>query len=443
MNYKIFSPAVSPARWYAAGRLIIGFSLIIAALFGAMLFIKGGAWLVSQFRQPRPENNPVALVNPFSRWWQKPAANTPAPASVRVVSEESAVIEVVKKAAPAVVSIIASAEVPKLEQCYRRAPGFSDLPPEFQQFFDFEVPSVCQRGTEKRRVGAGSGFLVSANGFIVTNKHVVAEEAAEYTVVLNDAKHLGTKVKARVLARDPNNDIAILRIDLPDDPLPWLAFGDSGALQVGQTAIAIGYALGEFDNTVSKGVVSGLSRTIQAGDGRAGVADLRGLIQTDAAINPGNSGGPLLDIAGKVIGISVAMANAQSIGFAVPASVARAAFLQARDTGVIKAAERAFLGVRYLPITSELAAANKLPYDYGMLVSRGEKPEDLAIMPGSPANKAGIIENDIILEIDGQQLNERRLLSDVLNEKKPGDEVSLKIYHQGEVKTVRVKLAKR
>jgi serine protease Do len=361
---------------------------------------------------------------------------------IRVVSEESQVIDVVKKNSPAVVSIIASAEVPKYEQCYQHVPA-PNVPSDLQQFFNFDIPSLCQNGTEKKRIGAGSGFIVSADGYIVTNKHVVDDEKAEYTVVLNDEKNLGKKLIAKILARDPANDIAVLKIEAKD--LPYVGFGDSSKLQVGQTAIAIGYALGQFDNTVTKGVVSGLSRSITAGGLSTGNGSekLTGLIQTDAAINPGNSGGPLLDISGNAIGMDTAMADGQSVGFAIPINLVKAAFDQVKNNGKIVAPEKAFLGVRYIPITADLKNNNKLPYDYGMLVARGDKSTDLAVLPGSPADKAGIVENDIILEADGKKLNETNLLADAISNKKPGDIVELKVFHKGDVKTVKIKLEKQ
>jgi serine protease Do len=336
------------------------------------------------------------------------------------------------------VSIVASSEVPKLERCYGQHPLFGDLPPEFRGLFD--MPSLCQNGTELQRTGAGSGFLVSADGYIVTNRHVVSNEQAQYTVVLNDEKHAGEKLTAKVVARHPSNDIAVLKIDVQD--VPFLSFGDSSTLQVGQTAIAIGYALGEFDNTVSKGVVSGLARSIYATDGQD-AEQLRGLIQTDAAINPGNSGGPLLDIAGKVIGMNTAVANAQNIGFAIPANSIRTAFEQARSSGTITEPVRPFLGVRYVPITEQMKKANNLPYGYGVIVSRGKDPVDLAVIPGSPADKAGIQENDILLEVDGKQLNERYDLIAAIENKKPGDVVTIKVFHKGKEETLKVTLEKK
>ncbi len=359
--------------------------------------------------------------------------------TVRVVNEDNQVVSVVEKASPAVVSIVASAEVPRLEQCYQRSPGFQNLPPGFEGLFD--VPTLCERGTELKQVGAGTGFLVSDDGYIMTNKHVVEDTNAEYTVILNDKDNQGKKVSAKVLARDPNNDIAVLKIDMKN--LPYLTFGDSGKIKVGQTAIAIGYSLGEFANTVSKGVVSGLSRSIIAGGSAGGPERLRGLIQTDAAINPGNSGGPLLDIGGNVIGMNVAMANAQSIGFTIPANEVHEAFDEVKASGKISADKVPFIGVRYVPINRSIKNENNLPYDYGMLVSRGEKQSDVAVMPGSPAEKAGLTENDIILEVDGKQLNEGFTLADIVANHKPGDEIELKIFHKGTEKKIKLKLGTR
>ena len=359
--------------------------------------------------------------------------------TVRVVNEDSQVISVVEKASPAVVSIVASAEVPRLEQCYQDNPLYDNLPPGFEGFFD--VPSLCERGTELKQVGAGTGFVVSADGYIMTNKHVVEDPNGEYTVILNDKDNQGKKVNAKVLARDPNNDIAVLKIEMNN--LPYLTFGDSEKIKVGQTAIAIGYSLGEFANTVSKGVVSGLSRSIIAGGSASGPERLRGLIQTDAAINPGNSGGPLLDIGGNVVGMNVAMANAQSIGFTIPANEVRAAYDEVKQSGKITADEIPFIGVRYVPINRTIKNDNNLPYDYGMLVSHGQKQTDVAVMPGSPAETAGLAENDIILEADGKQLNEGFTLADVIANHKPGDDITLKVYHQGKEQTVKVKLGKK
>ncbi len=356
---------------------------------------------------------------------------------VQVVSEESAVIDAVKKASPAVVSIIASADVPKMERCMK------DLtPPGFGGGFQFQMPGVCQNGTQNQEVGAGSGFLVSDDGYILTNNHVVEAGGGQntsFTVILNDDGNKGEEVTATVLATDPTNDIAVLKIDKTG--LPFLTFADSDQLQVGQTAIAIGYALGEFENTVSKGVVSGLSRSIEAGDQGGGQPEqLFGIIQTDAAINPGNSGGPLLDISGNVIGMDTAMASAQSIGFAIPANDVRSEYESVKNTGKIT---RAFLGVRYVMIDKQLQTEQSLAYDYGALVLRGQNITDLAVTPGSPADKAGIVENDIILAYNGQKIDGDHPLSSYINKATVGETITLHISHKGEEKDVQVTLDAR
>lgn len=345
--------------------------------------------------------------------------------SVEVVDEQSGVVEVAKNATSAVVSIIATAEVPKYETYYR-------------DFFNFQIPMQEQNGTQEQQIGAGSGFIVSSDGYIITNKHVVSEEDATYTVILKDAQHMDEKIEARVVARDPNNDIAVLKIEKTD--LSYLNLGDSDALDIGQTTIAIGYALGEFDNTVSKGIVSGLLRSITASDLQGGTEELENLIQTDAAVNSGNSGGPLLDIKGNVIGVNVAMAQAENIGFAIPINYVKGVYEEAKTSGTIKKEATAYLGVRYVDIDSSIQKANNLTYDYGVIITRGENMTDLAVVPGSPADKAGLVENDIILEVNGTKIDEDNTLSKVVGKMKPGDEAKLKIYHRGEEKEVTVTL---
>ncbi len=250
----------------------------------------------------------------------KQATSTPQSLNLKPSSEvykpieyEVRVINAAKTASPAVVAITISKNVPIIEQCPYNP--FSNLPPEFQQFFgqNLKFYQPCQKGTKLQEVGGGSGFIISADGLILTNKHVVQDTAAEYTVLTNDGK----KYSAKVLARDPNIDIAVIKISASN--LPTIKLGDSDSIQVGQTAIAIGNALGEFRNTVNVGVVSGLSRNITASGGGGLTETIHNVIQTDASINPGNSGGPLLNLRGEVMGINTAIAqNAQSIGFAIP-----------------------------------------------------------------------------------------------------------------------------
>jgi serine protease Do len=279
-----------------------------------------------------------------------------------------------------------------------------------------------------QEVGGGSGFIVSPNGYIVTNQHVINDERAEYTVFLND----GTQHSAKVIAQDPVLDLAIIKID--GDSFPYLPFGDSDELEVGQSVIAIGNALAEFRNTVSLGIVSGLSRSIVASDPRGREEILDQLIQTDAAINQGNSGGPLLNLRGEVVGVNVAIATgAENIGFAINGNSAKNVVESVEREGRII---RPYLGVRYTPITDEIQKENQLPVNYGVIIERGAGVEEVAVVPGSPADKAGLVENDIILEFDGQRLTSITNLTTLIRRKKIGDTVTLKIIHEGEEKTV-------
>ncbi len=350
-----------------------------------------------------------------------------------LLSQDAMVVSAVKKTNPAVVSIVITKNVPKYELYTpnRERNPFGNL---FPDFF-FSVPEYRQKGTEEREVGGGSGFFVSANGLIVTNRHVVDQSDAEYTVFTNDGK----KHAAKVAARDPVLDIAILKIEPPvGGSFPYLSFGNSDSLEVGQTVIAIGNALAEYRNTVSVGVVSGLARSVVAGDSSGNQELLDHVIQTDAAINPGNSGGPLLDLSGRVIGVNVALAQgSQNVGFALPINSVKSSVESVKATGKIV---RPYLGVRYITINAEIKEKNNLSVDYGVLVKAGATESELAVIPGSAADKAGIVENDIILEVDGMKLNEENTLASVIRQKKVGDMVTLKILHKGDTKTVKATL---
>lgn len=351
-------------------------------------------------------------------------------------THEQKVINVASGASAGVVSVIASKDVPVFEQFYR-SPFESD--PFFRKFFpEFQIPERRQKGTEKQEISAGTGFVVSDDGLIITNKHVVSDEEAEYTVIAND----GEKYAAKVLARDPVQDLAVLKIDNPEGEksLPALKLGDSEKLQQGQSVIAIGNALGEFQNTVSVGVISGLRRTITASAGFGQSETLEEVIQTDTAINPGNSGGPLLNLNGEVVGVNVARAAAENIGFAIPISRAKKDIEDVQSKGKIT---YPFLGVRYVAVTEELAEKNKFPVDYGALVARGETMEDIAVVPGSAADKAGIVENDIILEINGEKITQDDALAKIIQKYRSGDTITLKILHKGEEKEVQATLGER
>lgn len=334
------------------------------------------------------------------------------------VAEDSAVVDVVKRAGPAVVSIVISKDI-------------SQEPISDFSFPFFGFPQQRPSTPDIQPVGAGSGFFVSGDGLILTNRHVVSDERASYTVLTSDGK----RHEAKVLARDPVNDLAIIKVEVKD--APKLELADSGKVEIGQRVIAIGYSLGQYQNTVTTGVVSGIGRSIVAGS-LEGEEQLEGVIQTDAAINPGNSGGPLLNVAGQVIGINTAIdREGQLVGFAIPSSDAARALESFRKTGRIT---RPFLGVRYLMVTEVLATAQGLPKDYGALVVRGEQLTDFAVVPGSPADKAGIVENDIILEVNGQRVDPDHTLARLLKPLAPNDTVTLKVYHRGEEKVLTVVL---
>lgn len=334
-----------------------------------------------------------------------------------ILDEESAIIAAVEKVNPAVVSIVVTKDLPKLEQL-----GFP-----FDDFF-FSVPSPSGE-TRKQQIGAGSGFIVTSDGMIVTNKHVVADSKAEYTVITKDGK----KFPAQILATDPFNDLAVIKVESAD--LPAVALGDSDKSKLGQRVIAIGNALGEFQNTVTTGVVSGIGRNITAGGGSQ-TEKLLEVIQTDAAINPGNSGGPLLNLAGEVIGVNTAVSvQAQLIGFAIPINQAKKVIDDVKEFGKVR---RPFLGVRYMIVTPQLAELNKLAVDYGALIVRGESAQEFAVVPGSPADGADLKENDILLELNGKKITIDNQLADILRAHSPGDRVILKILSGGDEKVVPV-----
>ncbi len=344
--------------------------------------------------------------------------------SPTVFNLEDAIVQIVEKSSPAVVSIVISKYVPILEQYYVSPFEEFELPPELKPFFHFEfkIPQLREKGKELQKVGGGSGFIVSEDGLILTNKHVVSDKDAEYTVYLND----GRKYQAKVLVLHPTDDLALIKINARN--LPTLPLGDSSKLKLGQFVIAIGNALGEFQNTVSFGVISGLKRNIVASDQSGNVEKLEGLIQTDAAINFGNSGGPLLNLRGEVIGINTAIASgAENIGFAIPVERAKKLIQDYKTKGKI---EIPFLGVYYLLINDEIQKKFNLPVNYGAYLYRENKS---AIIKGSPAEKYGLKDKDIILEMDGEKITFQNSLSQIILKKSVGQNVNLKILRENRI----------
>jgi len=315
-----------------------------------------------------------------------------------IVQEENAIISVVEATSPSVVAIGVTQRVSN-------------------PFDPFSIP-------RSRQSTIGTGFVVSDKGVVVTNKHVVDDPAAQFSVVSKEGK----KYEIERIYRDPNFDLALVKIKGSD--LKSLEMGDSAKIKVGQTVIAIGNALGRFDNTVTTGVVSGVGRDITIPDFFTGTREtLDNLIQTDAAINPGNSGGPLLNSAGQVIGVNVATTEgAQNIGFAIPIESVKPIIDEFVNTGAVT---RAYMGIRYRVIAKDVAILNEVPQ--GAYIQE--------IVAGSPAEKSGIKVGDIITKIDGRGVSSDNTIADSIRSKKPGQNVSVEIWSEGNsTRTINVTL---
>lgn len=308
------------------------------------------------------------------------------------VEESSAVIDATKKVNPAVVSIT----------------GIG------QQLSFFG-------GTTESK-SAGTGFIVQADGLIVTNKHVVSDSTTKYTVYTSDGKYYDAVIKAT----DPVFDIAIVKIEATG--LSTVELGSTDGLQPGQTAIAIGNALGQYQNSVTVGVISAIGRVIQAGDvNGTSTENLDNVIQTDAAINPGNSGGPLLNIAGQVIGVNTAVdQTGQSIGFAIPVDLVKSALTSYNTKGKIV---RPMLGVRYISLNKDIATSNNLPTSDGALLyaSNGQS----SVVSGGPANKAGLKAGDIITKIGDDKITQSTTLISLVTKHNVGDNVKITYLRDG------------
>ena len=384
-----------PLRKKKKGTGIVASAIFLSIFFGFLAGI-----VSSGFFYIRIENYLKGLnIEPVSQT-QEVTNNT---GYVSQNSQEKAIIEAVKKSSPAVVSILIEG------------------------------------------VGGGTGFIVSEDGLILTNKHVVFDDDAEYTVFTNSGK----KFSAKVLAKDPFQDLAIVKIDqennvnengeLVVNKFPVLTLGDSDNIERGQTVIAIGNALAEFRNTVSSGLISGLGRRITASGGTY-VETLDDVIQTDTAINKGNSGGPLLNLRGEVIGINTAIANnAQSIGFSIPINYAKRDIEQIQETGKIV---YPFIGVRYVLVNEEVKEEKKLTVNYGVLIVEGDSGQP-AITSGSPAEQAGLEEGDIILSLDGKDITQDNSLVKILMRYRAGDEITLKVLRDNQEMNVVLTLSER
>ncbi|MGB9598261.1 MAG: S1C family serine protease, partial [Minisyncoccales bacterium] len=342
-------------------------------------------------------------------------------------SQEQAIINVVKKTKDAVVTIIITKKIPIFEEYYSNP---------FEEFFGNEfpirIPQFRQKGTEEKEIGGGTGFFVSSDGLIITNNHVVEDKKASFTVITNDGK----KFQAKVLVRDSLSDLALLKID--GSNFSFIEMGDSDYILPGQTAIAIGSALVELKNTISVGVISGLGRNIVAQGGNF-IETQYDVIQTDAAINQGNSGGPLLNLNGQAIGVNFAMViNAQNIGFAIPINRAKRLISQYHQFGRVV---YPFIGIRYILLNENLKKEKNLSVNYGALITGNEK--EPAIVPDSPAQRVGLQEGDIILEINNEKITVDNPLMKIILKYNPGDKISLKVLRGKEEKIIELVLEER
>ncbi len=327
----------------------------------------------------------------------------------KILKEESIVVDIAEEASPSVVTV--SIEVPERKVL---------------EYIPFQGFQETTQGGQPQDIG--TGFIVDSRGLIVTNKHVVNTPGANYKVITKDDK----EYEVKQISRDPNNDIAILKIEVSDDDeLKPLELGDSSGLKVGQFVVAIGTALGEFRHTVTTGVISGLGRGITAGSAFEGFVErLDNVIQTDAAINPGNSGGPLINSLGQVIGVNVAVAaGAENVGFAIPVEVVKQGLEMFTEDGEFVA--RAYLGVRYQMISQKAAIMNEVPQ--GAFV--------VEVVADSPAEEAGLQPDDIVTKIDGKELTEETALADIIADKKPGDTLKLEVWRDGETNTINITLS--
>lgn len=350
------------------------------------------------------------------------------------MNAEKRIIKTIKKVMPSLVTIVIKKSLEDLKDDLKAEQANSRKVLDRIDIFSIPKEKVDSRGMVQ--IDGGSGFIADKHGIVLTNKHVISDLEAEYTIITNNNE----EYRAELLARDPIDDIAILKVDTKKK-LPSLSYTDSSSVKLGQTVLAFGNALGIFQNTVSSGIISGLSRSIVAKTDPHGPAqEMRGLIQTDAAINPGNSGGPLTDIYGRVIGINAAIvSDAENIGLAIPINAAVRDLKDIRKHGKIR---RPFLGLHYLMLNKDLAQKLHLAVSHGAIVMR-ESPREKAIITKSPAHKAGIEENDIILEWNGNTVGPEKTILDFLESQSVGDEVKIKILREDKQMELTLALGER
>ncbi len=365
--------------------IIASIVVVIWLVIGAGFF---GAWVSSNYANSKNQN--------FIDGSSKVDGNTV------VSADEADLANVIKKVSPSVVSIVVK---------QTSGSGY------------FQTESE----------GAGTGIVISSNGYVLTNKHVI-DGMKSASIVMSDGTVYS---RVNLVGTDPLNDIAFLKIQDAKD-LSVASFGDSSTVRVGQNVVAIGNSLGQYQNTVTSGIISGLSRPVMASSDRYGnnVESLNDLIQTDAAINPGNSGGPLINMAGQVIGINTAIASdAQGIGFAIPINATKGLVSGVLKDGTVR---RAYVGVQYIDITSDVRAEYKLSVSQGALIKSTGAGQTVA--SGGPAEKAGVREGDIITKVNDRTVGEQGGLSSIIGEFSPGDKVEMTLLRDGKTKNISLTL---
>lgn len=320
--------------------------------------------------------------------------------------EDTSIASIVSKVTPAVVSIISET----------RSSGYS-------LFFG--------SGTSQ---SAGTGMIVSSDGYVLTNKHVI-EGASKVQVVTSSGD---TYDDVDIVGEDPLNDVAYLKINGAKD-LPTITLGDSKSIAVGQPVLAIGNALGVYQNSVTQGIISGTGRSVTASDSNGSNSEtLTDMLQTDAAINPGNSGGPLVNAAGDVIGINTAVStSANGLGFAIPISATKGMLKRIMEDGK---AERAYLGLTYITVTAEVAKEAKLSVTHGAYIYNNSSRSGEAIVKNGPADKAGIKTGDVITKVGNIEVGRAGSISTLIGEYKVGDTVQLTYVRDGKENTTKVTL---
>ncbi|HSW85122.1 MAG TPA: trypsin-like peptidase domain-containing protein [Candidatus Saccharimonadales bacterium] len=390
-------PKVNIANTSKNRALILAIILIIACGLSGF----GGAWL-----QSRNSEGGISTANLSS---QK-----------KIVTSQSQLInQIAKTVGPSVVSV-------NVNITGSSTSGNSGL-------FGFSQPQNLQ--------AAGTGIIISSDGLIVTNRHVVPAGTTSVSITLSD----GTQLKnVSVIGRTNDSDsldIAFLKVNnASGHKMVPAVLGNSSDVQVGDNVVAIGNALGQFQNTVTSGIISGYGRSVQAGDssGNGSAENLDDLFQTDAAINEGNSGGPLVNMNGQVIGINTAIAgNAQNIGFAIPINDVHGLINQVVKSGKF---ERPYLGVRYIPLTADIANEYNLNVQNGAFVAPSSDPSSPSVLNDSPAAKAGLQENDIITSVNGTKIDQTHSLTSQLDLHQPGDKVTLSVLRDGKTITVEATL---